>query len=115
MANRSRTRAIRARNARVVRDGAGICHLCGHPGADAADHVVPLAQGGSDTVDNLRPAHHFEPCPTCGVKCNRVKGDKVIAPVIRRSGALARPQGGFPSPPVPAPSRRSADLSTTFF
>lgn len=103
MANRSRTRAIRARNARVVRDGAGICHLCGHPGADAADHVVPLAQGGSDTVDNLRPAHHFEPCPTCGIKCNRVKSDKVVAPVMRRSGSLARPQGGAPLPPDAGP------------
>ena len=31
-----------------------------------------------------------DPCPTCGIKCNRVKSDKVIAPVIRRSGALSR-------------------------
>lgn len=38
-----------------------ICHVCGHPGADEADHVVPLSQGGSDTLDNLKPIHR-EPC-----------------------------------------------------
>ena len=93
---RKRTRATRERNAKVVRDGRGICWLCGHDGADAADHKVPLAQGGSDTIDNLAPAHHFQPCPTCGVKCNRVKSDKLIAPVMRLTPGLARPQGGGP-------------------
>ena len=88
---RQHTRAIRARNAKVVRDGGGICHLCGHPGADAADHVVPLAQGGSDTIDNLRPAHHFVACETCGLKCNRVKGDRIVTPIMRRTPGIVRP------------------------
>lgn len=87
---RGGTRATRKRNKRVVQDGAGICHLCGHAGADAADHVIPLALGGPDDVSNLRPAHHDVACPTCGVKCNRAKGDKLIAPTIRRSASLAR-------------------------
>lgn len=34
-----------------------ICHMCGHPGADTVDHLVPLAHGGTNTYDNLRPAH----------------------------------------------------------
>ena len=89
MAGRQHTRAIRARNAKVVRDGAGICHLCGHAGADAADHVVPLARGGSDTRDNLKPAHHFEPCPTCGIKCNQVKAG--LSPE-RYAAKMGRPQ-----------------------
>ena len=88
---RPHTRAIRRRNTQVITDGRGICHLCGHEGADAADHIVPLAKGGSDTRDNLAPAHHFEPCPTCGHKCNRVKSDKVVAPVMRRTPGLSRP------------------------
>lgn len=88
---RAHTRATRKRNAKVVRDGNGICWLCGHPGADAADHKIPLAQGGNDTVDNLAPAHHFTACETCGVKCNRAKSGKLIAPVMRRSTALNRP------------------------
>lgn len=90
MVSRTNTRATRARNKRVITAGGGVCHLCGHPGADAADHVIPLAHGGVDDLSNLRPAHHFEPCPTCGVKCNRVKSDRLVAPVIRRSGSLAR-------------------------
>lgn len=38
-----------------------ICHVCGFPGADEADHIVPLAHGGADTVQNMR-AIHSEPC-----------------------------------------------------
>lgn len=93
---RKSTRATRARNAKVVRDGNGICWLCGHAGSDAADHKIPLARGGSDTIDNLAPAHHFTPCETCGVKCNRVKSDKLIAPVMPLTPGLNRPQGSGP-------------------
>ena len=45
-----RNRVIMARHGRR-------CHICGQPGADQVDHVVPLARGGTDTMDNLRPAH----------------------------------------------------------
>ena len=100
---RKHTRATRARNAKVVRDGRGICWLCGHAGADAADHKIPLAQGGNDTVNNLAPAHHFIACPTCGVKCNRVKSDKLLAPVMRLTPGLSRPQGGHPPESGPGP------------
>lgn len=35
------------------------CWLCGHPGATTADHVKARARGGTDALDNLRPAHQF--------------------------------------------------------
>jgi len=35
------------------------CWLCGHPGATTADHVRARARGGTDALDNLRPAHGF--------------------------------------------------------
>ena len=38
-----------------------ICHVCENPGADQVDHVEPLAEGGADHEDNLKPIHS-EPC-----------------------------------------------------
>jgi 5-methylcytosine-specific restriction endonuclease McrA len=78
------------RNAKILA-ASDVCHICGHPAADAVDHVVALARGGSDTDPaNLKPAHH-EPCATCGHRCNLEKGDRAWAPVIRRSNSLDRP------------------------
>ena len=34
-----------------------VCWLCNYDGADTVDHIIPTAQGGSDDLDNLRPAH----------------------------------------------------------
>lgn len=82
-------RARQRRNRRILA-ASDVCHICGHAGADEVDHVVALARGGSEDASNLRPAHGQVACPTCGVKCNRVKGAKVFAPVVRRSGSLKR-------------------------
>lgn len=76
------TRKGRVENARILA-ASDICHICGKPGADAVDHVIPLALGGADHISNKKPAHHDVP-----PKCNRLKGDKLIPPIIRRSGAL---------------------------
>lgn len=35
------------------------CWLCGGPGADTVDHMHPRAMGGTDSLENLRPAHGF--------------------------------------------------------
>lgn len=35
-----------------------VCWICGRDGADSADHVVPLIDGGDPTsLLNMRPAH----------------------------------------------------------
>lgn len=53
---------------RLVLDVYGdVCHLCGRRGADTADHLVPRSRGGTDTLDNLRPAHF---------RCNARRGDR---------------------------------------
>lgn len=79
------TRGGRAwrRTRQLILTASDICYICGQPGADAVDHVIPLTRGGTNDPSNLRPAHHdVEP------KCNRRKSDKPWAPIIRRSGSL---------------------------
>ena len=89
---RQNTRAVRARHKRILA-ASRICWLCGHDGADAVDHKVPVALRPDleDDPTNLAPAHHFAECPECGKKCNRVKSDKLIAPVMPRTAGIIRP------------------------
>jgi 5-methylcytosine-specific restriction endonuclease McrA len=54
------------------------CHICGRPftqRADiTADHIVPVARGGSNDISNLSPAH---------LSCNsRRGGQKVQRPFL---------------------------------
>jgi 5-methylcytosine-specific restriction endonuclease McrA len=57
--------------ARVIKRDGGICHLCGKPGADTADHLVPVSLGGAVyAMSNLAAAHH-DPC-------NRLRGNRPI-------------------------------------
>lgn len=79
-------RARQQRNARILA-ASNVCHICGHHGADAVDHVKAIARGGTDDPTNLRPAHHDTPCPDCGRRCNREKADKEYAPIVRTSRA----------------------------
>lgn len=57
-------RAQRLVKATLARYG-DVCHLCGRRGATSADHIIPRAHGGDDSLDNLRPAH---------VSCNSSRG-----------------------------------------
>lgn len=54
-----------------------ICHLCGLPGANSADHVIPIAAGGAVyNLLNLGPAHR---------RCNYARGKRpleILAAVI---------------------------------
>lgn len=50
--------------AHVLRRDGHICWICGGPNADSADHVIPVAHGGTDHPTNLRAVHHANP-PHC--------------------------------------------------
>lgn len=68
----TRRHISRKERAQIFLDAGGVCHLCSGR-IDAAreawevEHIIPLAQGGDDHGDNLRPAH---------VKCHRTKSAK---------------------------------------
>jgi 5-methylcytosine-specific restriction endonuclease McrA len=70
------------------------CGLCGHEGAQTADHIISDPQWprdlygkrapGFDDLANLQPSHGTmggrqpdNPCPTCGKLCNQSKGARV--------------------------------------
>lgn len=58
---RTTTPTWRKTRARILKRDHGICHVCGQPGADEVDHVIPDFEGGPSTIDNLAPIHD-DPC-----------------------------------------------------
>ena len=57
----SRRSLTQLQRARIFDDAHGLCHLCGlkiQAGQPwDVEHIIPLAMGGEDGGDNLRPAH----------------------------------------------------------
>lgn len=56
-----------------MRKHGAICHVCHEPFADAIDHVTPLAEGGTDDDNNLRPIHEA-PCHIIKTKAEAARG-----------------------------------------
>lgn len=85
----NRNTTVRDRHRKTIAARKPPCHICGQPidytlphedpMAFVVDHVIPLAKGGRDELPNKAAAHKA---------CNRTKGAKIAAPIIRRSGAL---------------------------
>ena len=62
------------RNRAAVLAASDICHLCGLPGADSVDHLIPRSKGGDNSMSNLAPAH---------IGCNASRGAKSLSSMYR--------------------------------
>lgn len=70
-----------------------VCWWCGHGGANAVDHIIPLdlAPELAHDPDNHAPIHGVEGCPVCPWRngkprrCNMEKGNKVGPPPAQGS------------------------------
>lgn len=80
-------RARQRRNAAILA-ASDVCHICGQPGSDAVDHIIPLARGGYDGHPNLKPAHH-----DVAPYCNRRKADLLPSEVDRQVVLICGPPG----------------------
>lgn len=97
--------------AETLRRKGSICHLCGLPGADTADHDPPrsvLRSAGVPNPDDLRylwPAHHRP--------CNQLRGARPLTPALRvecRAAMLA----ALGTAPAPGLSARFASRQPAF-
>lgn len=66
--------------AQVVSRDLGVCHICGHPGAKSADHLIPVTERPdlARVPANLKAAHAYpRGCPVCSAAAS-VKAGKVV-------------------------------------
>lgn len=61
---------------RVIARDNGMCYLCGLPGANSVDHVIPHAAGGPSTMENLKAAH---------MACNAKKRARIGSAIPKES------------------------------
>jgi 5-methylcytosine-specific restriction endonuclease McrA len=82
-------RRVAQLRAKVIERWGRRCHLCKEDivGQVSVDHLIPRSRGGTDDIENLRPAH---------LECNKRRG-------ARRAHRLPPPRSAAT---LPAPSRK---------
>lgn len=82
---RTSTWAWQKTRARILARDGHICYLCGQPGADAVDHKLNVAAGGTDDDDNLGAVHDRVP-PHCHRKKTSQEANAARVRVKRTPG-----------------------------
>ena len=77
---------------RIIARDRGICYICGQPGANTADHVTPVSQGGGHGDANLRAAHS-EPC-----HADKTERERLTAVAARSRRRPVRPNPNLIAP-----------------
>ena len=99
----TRKRYSAARVAAWFLEHGGVCHICaGKISAGQVwerEHVIPLAQGGSDELDNQRPAHAV---------CHKAKTAKDAGDTARAKRRQAAHLGVKPPKGRPLPGSRAS-------
>lgn len=70
----------------VVQRDLGKCWICLHYGARSADHVIPDAEGGRASMDNLKAAHGY---PHQCLVCSEAAGEPIYCNQIKHALSLA--------------------------
>jgi 5-methylcytosine-specific restriction endonuclease McrA len=65
----------------LVEAHAGRCAYCGETGPLEADHRIPLARGGTNTIDNILPA-----CRRCNARKHKMTEDEFRARLTSERG-----------------------------
>jgi hypothetical protein len=87
----------------VVEHAYGICYICGHGGANSADHEPPVGEradpiGTFFDLDKLYAIHAWpKRCPVCNCFCQSIKSMGSVERAKRRVAEIA----GSTEPPEP--------------
>jgi 5-methylcytosine-specific restriction endonuclease McrA len=89
MVQKGRSKALQNKHRAQIARAKPACHICGRPinyelkwpdpMCFVVDHLVAIANGGSDLLSNKAASHNT---------CNGKKRARAYAPTIRRSGSL---------------------------
>lgn len=89
--------------ASIFAAGGGDCYLCGGKIAIGeaweAEHPIPFALGGDDSVEALRPAH---------VKCHRAKTDQDVTRIAKAKRVAAKNDGTYRAPRAVIPGSKGS-------
>ena len=87
----------RRMTAHVTGRDAGLCHICGHPGAKVVDHVIPVTERPDLALDvsNMRAAHGYlkgggGECATCSAASMARGGKPVYCNDLRQAMSVER-------------------------